>query len=198
MLNVPASRKGGRAERAMGITLIVTGSPGVGKSTVVSKVIMRLQSRGIIVGGCLTSERRVEGQRTGFDIKDLSTGNVGELASARASLGPKVGRYRVNLPGLASIGVHGLSAAAASSEVIVVDEVGPMELVSPDFRRALKSCIASGKPFLAVVHETMKDDIIEGLKSKADSLTEVTLQNRDSVPDELTSKLLESIARPKD
>lgn len=181
----------------MGAILVVTGSPGVGKSTAISKVILRLKSKGVIVGGCITSEKRTSGRRTGFGITNLTSGNQGELASATASLGPRVGRYRVNLTDLASVGARGLADAAASSEVIVVDEVGPMELVSPDFRRALKACMASDKPILAVVHERMKDDIIEELKAKTSLLAEITVQNRDSLPDELTERLFAFLGVPK-
>jgi len=181
----------------LSVILVVTGSPGVGKSTAISKVILRLKSKGVIVGGCLTSEKRTSGRRIGFGIMDLTSGNRGELASATGTLGPRVGRYRVNLTDLASVGAKGLVDAADSSEVIVIDEVGPMELVSPDFRRALKACMASGKPILAVVHERMKDDLIEELKSKNSLLAEITIQNRDSLPDELTEKLLAVLNIPK-
>ena len=61
--------------------LLLTGSPGVGKSTVVSKVVLRLKSAGIIVGGCTTAEKRRGGARVGFEVRDLTTGRTGELAS---------------------------------------------------------------------------------------------------------------------
>jgi nucleoside-triphosphatase len=181
----------------MSAILLVTGSPGVGKSTVISKVVLRLMSRGVIVGGCSSSERRVKGQRVGFAIKDLTNGTVGELASTKGSLGPWVGKYRVNLKDLASVAAKGLYDAARSSELIVIDEVGPMELVSPDFRRAVKACVASGKPILAVAHETMQDDLLMELRSSAAFTSEVTLQNRDSVPDDLTAMLLQKLQGPK-
>jgi len=176
---------------------VLTGAPGVGKSTVVSKVVMRLKSRGVIVGGCLSFERRAKGQRVGFAIRDLTTESEGELAGTAGTLGPRVGKYRVNLKDLASVGAKGLLAAAAGSELIVVDEVGPMELVSPDFRRAVAACIACGKPILAVVHERMQDDLLEDLKSRSSFSSTVTLENRDSLPDDLTPKLLTALAEVK-
>ena len=168
----------------------------MGKSTIVSKVVLRVMSRGVIVGGCITSERRVKGQRVGFAIKDLTSGTEGELASLTGGLGPRVGRYRVNLTDLASVGAKGLVAASVSSELIVIDEAGPMELVSPEFRRAVKACIASGKPLLAVVHERMQDDLLEEMRASAEYTAEVTLQNREGIVDELSGKLLEKLAHP--
>jgi nucleoside-triphosphatase len=169
----------------------------VGKSTVVSRVVLKLKSAGVIVGGCTTSEMRSGGTRTGFEIRDLASGRKGELASVTSRFGPRVGRYRVNLADLAKIGAAGLEAAALSSELIVLDEVGPMELVSPEFRRAVTKCIASDKPILAVVHEKLEDDLLNELRSKARALFTLSVENRDGVADELASKLLSAVGGPK-
>ena len=180
----------------MGIWL-VTGSPGVGKSTAVSKVVLKLKSAGIIVGGCTTSERRSGGTRMGFEIRDLSSGKSGELASAMSKVGPRVGRYRVNLTDLANIGGAALESASSKSELIVVDEVGPMELVSPEFRRGVQMCVDSGKPMLAVVHERLEDDLLNELRDKAESVMTLTVENRDAVADELGQALLKAAGGPK-
>lgn len=181
----------------MGGIWLVTGPPGVGKSTAVSRAVLRLKSAGVIVGGCTTNERRRGGARVGFEVRDLTTGRTGELASSETKFGPRVGRYRVNLEDLAGVGAAGVDAAAASSEVIVIDEVGPMELVSPEFRRAVSKCIASGKPILAVVHERLEDDLLTELKSKATRLYVMSVENRDEVADELGLVLLEASGGPK-
>jgi len=176
---------------------LVTGSPGIGKSTVVSKVVVKLKSAGVIVGGITTSEKRVGGARTGFEIRDLSSGRSGELASAASKIGPRVGRYRVNLEDLANVGGAGLEAASSSSELIVVDEVGPMELVSPEFRKGVRLCIDSGKPVLAVVHERLEDDLLKELREKAVALVTLTVENRDEAADELAEALLKAVGGPK-
>ncbi|MDA4122161.1 MAG: NTPase [Thaumarchaeota archaeon] len=169
---------------------LLTGPPGIGKSTLVSKVVYLLRSRGVGVGGCLTKERRSGRERVGFMILDLMSGREAELASSSTSLGPKVGRYRVNLRGLAEVGATALRDAAKSADVIIIDEVGPMELTGPEFKKGVEACIASGKPLLAVVHEMMKDPIIEQFRSMADkTIIEVTLHNREG----LTASLVEQI-----
>jgi nucleoside-triphosphatase len=81
--------------------------------------------------------------------------------------------------------------------MIVVDEVGPMELVSPEFRRAVKACIESGKPIIAVVHERLDDDLLNELRAKASATFTLSIENRDSVADELGSALLEAVGGPK-
>ena len=180
----------------MGIWL-VTGSPGVGKSTAMSKVVLKLKSAGVIVGGCTTSEKRSGGARTGFEIRDLSSGKTGELATATSRVGPRVGRYRVNLTDLANIGGGALATASSTSELIVVDEVGPMELVSPEFRKGVRMCIESGKPMLAVVHERLEDDLLSDLRGKAEAIITLTVENRDEAVDELAEALLKAVGGPK-
>lgn len=169
----------------------------MGKSTVVSKVVLRLKSAGVIVGGCIASERRLKGTRIGFDVRDLTNGTQGELASVTATLGPKVGRYRVNLKDIAAVGAKGLVDAASFSEVIIIDEVGPMELVSPEFRRAVKACMASGKPLLAVIHERLDDDLLNDLRAITEPPLEVSLTNREDITDQLFESLLAAAGGPK-
>jgi len=176
---------------------LVTGSPGIGKSTAVSRIIMKLKSSGVIVGGCTTSEKRTGGVRTGFEIRDLSSGRTGELASATSRVGPRVGRYRVNLTDLGKIGGAALEAASSASELIVVDEVGPMELVSPEFRKGVRSCIESGKPMLIVAHERLEDDLLNELRGKAEAILTLTVENRDATADELAETLLKAVGGPK-
>ena len=142
------------------------------------------------MGGCVTSEKRVSGQRVGFRIRDLLTDDEGELASAANRLGPRVGKYRVNLNDLSAVGGRALERAAREADLIVIDEIGPMELTSPDFRRSLRVCITSGKPILAVVHERMNDPLIEELKSISVEATIVlSLENRDTLVAEITRRV---------
>jgi nucleoside-triphosphatase len=169
----------------------------VGKSTVVSKVIMRLKSAGIIVGGCTTLERKAKGVRVGFEVRDLGTGITGELASVAGRMGPRVGKYRVNLLDLSKVGAQGLLRAASSAEAIVIDELGPMELVSPDFRRAVRVCIDADRPLIAVIHERMEDDLINEVREKAEKLFLLTVDNREAVESELAEALLSSAGRSR-
>jgi len=181
----------------LGTIWLVTGPPGVGKSTVVSRVVLRLKSAGVIVGGCATTERRVKGDRVGFEIRDLTNGTIGELASIARNLGPKVGKYRLNLTDLASIGAKGVSDAALRSELVVIDELGPMELMSPEFRKAVRACLDSGRPILAVVHERLDDDLIVEMRSKAKEEVVLTQYTRDEETERLGKEILDAVGVPK-
>ena len=73
---------------------LVTGPPGIGKSTLVSKVVFSVRSSGRGVGGCLTKEVRKGRERKGFRIIDLLSGNEAELATI-GGLGPRVGSPQI-------------------------------------------------------------------------------------------------------
>jgi len=176
---------------------VITGPPGVGKSTIISKSILRLKSAGVIVGGFTTAERRVKGTRVGFEIRDLTDGGIGELASVTARLGPRVGKYRVNLVDLSNVGAGALFKAARLAELVVVDEIGPMELVSPEFRRAAEECIESGKPLLAVIHERLDDDLLNKIRAMAEGTFAVTVNNRNELVEQLAGIILAAVGGPK-
>lgn len=75
--------------------LLLTGSPGVGKTSVLLRIVESLKAKGYGVGGMISREVRVGGGRVGFEILDLNTGRTGWLAHVTQKHGPQVGRYRV-------------------------------------------------------------------------------------------------------
>jgi nucleoside-triphosphatase len=172
---------------------LVTGDPGSGKTTVVSKVILKAKTYGFTVGGVLTREVRSHGERTGFNLIDISSEESSILASTERQPGPRVGKYHVNLSTLSTLGVKALEHARTSSDLIVCDEVGPMELFSPEFRRGVTSAIQeSRKASLCVVHRRLADPLIDQLKQNPMSkFNEITYENRDNLPDEIWMEILE-------
>jgi len=172
---------------------LLTGPPGIGKSTLVSKVVFAVRSKGLGVGGCLTREVRKGKERVGFKLTDLLSGNEAELASV-TGLGPRVGKYRVNITNLSTLGAGSLVRAAEVADFIVIDEVGPMELTSPEFRKGVQACLASGKPMLVVLHESMKDPLITEVAGVPEGkLVELTLHNRDQVSKEIPLEIALSL-----
>lgn len=172
------------------------GDPGSGKTTVISKIILKAKTHGFTVGGVLTREVRSHGERTGFLLLDIASEESSSLASTERRPGPRVGKYRVNLKTLATLAQKALEHARASSDIVVCDEVGPMELFSPEFRRGVgEAVLRSNKPCLCVVHKRLADPLIEELKNNQESkLYEVTFENRDNLPDEIWMEMLEYLS----
>lgn len=162
--------------------LLLTGNPGVGKTTVVMEVVDSLKEKGYNVGGIVSREVRSDNVRTGFEIIDLMSERQGWLARVTSGTGPRVGKYRVEMHDLESIGVRAIIDAVDGSDVVVIDEIGPMELFSGGFKEAVKKALECAKLVLCVVHRRAHDPILDSLKNREDAeLFEVTLENRSSL-----------------
>jgi nucleoside-triphosphatase len=161
----------------------LTGAPGVGKTTVLMKIINILGRRDLEIGGMISREVRRDGKRVGFEVLDFMSGEKGWLARVNQDEGVRIGKYRVNAEDLENIGVKSLINAVDDADVIVCDEIGPMELTSKRFRGAVSTVVRSGKPVIGTIHHSLSKDLIDELRDLEDlAIFRVTLQNRDAVP----------------
>jgi len=167
----------------LGSVVFLTGIPRVGKSTVVGNVVERLRLNGVKVGGMTSADLRSGPTRIGFEIRDLITGEVGVLAHVSQAAGPRIGRYRVNSEDLDRIGAGAILSAIKDADLIVIDEVGPMELTSRKFKDAVQAALVCGKPVLGTVHRNAQDPIVRATKSgQGIEVIEVTYEIRDTMP----------------
>jgi nucleoside-triphosphatase len=167
--------------------IAITGSPGVGKSTVCRNVLKQLTCT---YGGMMSAEIRVKGERIGFEIRDIAAKKTGILAHKQGG-GPRVGSYHVNLEDLNNIGVAAIRSAM-SSELIVIDEIAPMELKSPEFIRVVEEALGSDKNMLVVLHQKSAHPLAESIRRGFEVYT-VTYENREG----LVSEIVEKYARKK-
>ncbi|MEM3736752.1 MAG: NTPase [Candidatus Bathyarchaeia archaeon] len=173
--------------------IFLTGHPGVGKTTALRRAINLLTERGLRVGGMVSSEIREGGRRVGFEVIDISTSRRGILAQVYKGVGPRFGRYTVNIADLVAVGVNAIKRAVNTADIIVVDEVGPMELLSPEFREAVKKAVDSGKVVVGTLHHNARGDLIDWIRSNlASKIIEVTLANREGLPRAIVDMVLDA------
>ncbi len=173
----------------------LTGKPKIGKSTIIRSVIQSLNKEGIPIGGMLTTDIQEEGARVGFSIEDISTRERGILAHIHLhQRAPKVGKYFVNRSDLDSIGVNATRTAVAHPApiVIIVDEIGPMELNSKKFIHVVEEAIDSGKSMLVSVHLRSEHDLVKRVKREFE-MFEVTAANRDEIADHVIQRFCDSV-----
>jgi nucleoside-triphosphatase len=126
---------------------LLTGSPGTGKTTVIRQAIARSKVK---TGGFYTEEIRSGGIRQGFRIITLD-GQDAILAYANFPGRYQVSKYGVNINNLDNVGVAAIQQAIKESDLIVIDEIGKMELFSPRFREAVLKAIDSDKKVLGTI-----------------------------------------------
>lgn len=126
---------------------LLTGSPGTGKTTIVKEAIVRTKTK---AGGFYTEEIRSGGIRWGFRIITLD-GQSAVLAHVDISSPHRVSKYGVDADNLDKVGVAAIHQAIDESDLIVIDEIGKMELFSPRFEEAVLKAIDSGKKVLGSI-----------------------------------------------
>lgn len=156
--------------------IAVTGHPRVGKTTLVLSVLERIPLR---YGGMVTQEIQKAGRRVGFSLRDLATGEEGVLAHVHLPEGPRMGRYRVNLRDLEGIGAAAIERAVEEAELVVVDEVGPMELHSPRFVQAVERALSSDRWLLVTVHRASNHPLAYRIRQEVDHHIRLTAGRRD-------------------
>jgi nucleoside-triphosphatase len=180
--------------------VLLTGPPGCGKTTVIRRVADGLTTSGASVRGFWTEEVREGGTRTGFGVEAVS-GRTGALARVGLTSPYRVGRYGVDLAAFESVGVAEIEAAltdaaARRQTVLVIDEIGKMELFSERFRRAVQRSFTELPHVVATIMQR-SHRVADALKSRSDvRLLAVTAQNRDDLPAQILSLVLSAPPAP--
>ena len=177
------------------ITLI-SGGPGVGKTTVIIKTAEILKAQGYKIGGIVTNEKREGDVRVGFEIQDLAAQRRGWLAQVNQLTGPRIGKYRVNLDDLERVGTNAIKNAIKNADIIIIDEIGPMELFSKTFKESVTQAMDSVKPVIATVHGKNTDPFVSNVKAHQDSeVYEITTENRDLIHNFIIEKINRILSR---
>lgn len=174
--------------------LLITGKPGSGKTTVLQRTISVLRDRGFRAGGIYCPEIRERGVRLGFKIIDIMTGQERILAHVGQREGPRVSKYRVNVSNVDELSESAIGRALREADFVAIDEIGPMELYSDGFRRAVDTALDSTKPLLSVVHKSTTSGLIGKIKSRKDvKVFEVTTETRNALSEQLANLLMEAL-----
>jgi len=161
----------------------ITGLPHAGKTVTLLKIIEMLEAEEFIVGGMITESIIFRNKRVGFYIMDWLTKKKRKFAHLNIESSIHVGRYGVDMKALETLGVKAIRSAMKEADVIIVDEVGKMEVESPNFVKAVKDALDSDKPLILTLHKKSRNPLLQDIRRRDDiRILEVTPVNRNLLP----------------
>ena len=174
----------------------ITGLPRSGKSAVMEKVLSMLkEERGRelsarnlagdteIIGGICTEPILENGERLGYKIRDLVTGDEGEIAHKSIDSRLRVLGYGLNTAELERVAIPAIQHAIDNCEVIVIDEIGKFAVESEAFVNSVRTALEVDKPTLLTLHKKSRHPLLQDIRRRDDGrILEVTPVNRALLP----------------
>jgi nucleoside-triphosphatase len=166
-----------------GVKIGITGLPGAGKTHALRRVIEMLEQDNKIIGGMLTEPIIENNDRMGFKVIDWMTKEEDILAHVNIDSKVVVGKYGVDLDILEKVGVTAINRAAEEAELIIIDEVGKMEVESIRFIDAVRLALETDKPLILTLHKKSRNPLLQDIRRRDDvRILEVTPINRNLLP----------------
>ena len=173
----------------------ITGLPRSGKSAVMEKVLSMLKeererelsARNLsdteIIGGICTEPILEDGERLGYKVRNLVTGDEGEIAHKSIDSRLRVLGYGLNTAELERIAIPAIQHAIDNCEVIVIDEIGKFAVESEAFVNAVRNALEIDKPTLLTLHKKSRHPLLQDIRRRDDGrILEVTPVNRALLP----------------
>ena len=156
--------------------LILTGTPGIGKTTLIKECAYPFVEK---LGGFVTEELKEGHCREGFLLKTFQ-GEKRVLAKKGMASPHKLNKYGIDLSALNNVGIPALKKAQAAGQLLVIDEIGKMEMMSEPFCQFVTSALAGPLPLLATIR-TKAEPFTSQVKKMSD--TELLVLTRANYPE---------------
>jgi nucleoside-triphosphatase len=163
--------------------ILVSGRPGVGKTTVIRRLADLLSDR--VVAGFYTGEIRESGQRRGFGVTTFSGGS-GVLAHVTLKTRQRVGRYGVDVAAFERLVLPEL---ARPCDLMLIDEIGKMECFSPRFVEVVRGLLDGFTPVVATVAVSGAGFIAEVKRRPGVEVWQVTRESREETPQRVAARV---------
>ena len=165
------------------IKIGITGLPGAGKTTALLSVIDMLKRDDLKIGGML-NEPIMDGRyRVGFTTKNFMTGDTETFALNTIESKIMVGKIGVERSKLEYVGVSAIKQACEECDIIIIDEVGKIEVESELFCQVVKDALDVDKPMILTLHKKSRNPLLQDIRRRDDvRILEVTPTNRALLP----------------
>jgi len=174
---------------------LITGPPASGKTSLLKRIITKLKERQLVIGGIFCPEVRIKGKRWGFKVIDILTSAEGILASVEIKSRYRVSKYGVDINTFERIGVNAILTAIRNADIVVIDEIGKMELFSLAFQEAVRKALDSRKPVIGVIAFRYNHPFIQEVKRRQDTKLYVLFKHttesmRAKIEEEIYQKII--------
>ncbi|MBM3191093.1 MAG: hypothetical protein FJZ63_00365 [Chlamydiae bacterium] len=178
----------------------ITGKPASGKTTFLNeKLLSRLRTEGVRVAGMFCKEIRNTEKRTGFSVSVFSSTQPQsepiELAVVRGSEEEKAdlsiyrpfgGLYQsfwVNVRNIDQVVVPRLREMWKTADIMLIDEIGGMQLLCPAFKGLIREILASNTPLVVTIPQISRNPLVNEIREKTEAsrtLVELSETHRES------------------
>ena len=166
---------------------LLTGPPGCGKTTIIQEIIQKLGKSAV---GFYTEEIRTKGKRVGFKLKTLS-GKETTFSHVDFKSRYRVGKYGVDLNTFDETGSEEIRLSLAQNKIIIIDEIGKMELFSDIFKDLVWKALDSKNPVVGTIMFTRHPFANDVRKRKDVKIMDLSKEDKAQVIDTIIKGLNE-------
>lgn len=170
--------------------LLLTGKPRMGKTTLIKKLIHLVGPD--LCGGFYTEEITNAGDRIGFRCVAVDGESV-EIANVESPSHIRIGRYGVDVEKFEDFAIHKLREALSSKKIIVIDEMGFMQMLSASFQSMVHEIISDRRIVLGTIPVESHPEIDIIKYRKEVGIISLNEFNRDRMPELLIKDILKAL-----
>ncbi len=161
----------------------ISGVIGIGKTDTLKRIISMLSEEGVNVGGMITEPILEDNRQMGFQVMNWKTKEKAVFAHLSLDSQIRIKGYGVDLDALNQVGVRAVKDAIRNEDMILVDEIGKMQVESEEFNKIVKIALNVNKPMILTFNKKSRNPLLQDVRRRDDvRMLELTDVNRDLLP----------------
>jgi len=165
------------------IKIGITGLPGSGRTDLLLTIVKMLEADNVKVGGVITEPVEEEGKVTGFKMVDYITKEEALIAGTRIQSRARIEEFGIDLDTLGVFSVNAIKRAVFNSDLVIIDEIGRIQLKSEYFNKAVLNALKSNKPIIMTIYRRSRSSLLQEIRRRDDiRMLEVTPVNKGILP----------------